>query len=422
MPVRNGYRPILRLFDFLRVWLSFSPAVPYFSGHPCPERVEGLLRRLALFPGCVVRGRLKPGEFEGVPLGVAGALFGRLRRRRYVLPPLRLEPPSCRLFGRLSSFPPDPMDLPHRGRPPVAARPGMELFEGVEIPAPDAAAFGKQGSVFVRPGAEGSGLLEQRGVAGEGFPELPAERHAIAFDPGAFAQGVPGRQDLPAAVGEGGNGPGMTPAEGGAPDIPRNAGERVVVRRPVDLVRTVRPFSGGPAAIPPDTLAPDLLLPDLLSPVLPFPIGHVVERRLLGLGARPAFGQPGPDLGVGHGGFPVVAGPVAVGPPVGNIEGERRPVDIDVEAVAMARRGRIDGLARRPGVGEQERPVDGQPLGRGNSERIAVIETDIAVPVADLVMAEADPAAVVGTAGNQDARLPTGLPAGRATGIGPQDP
>ena len=31
LTVRNGYRPILRLFDFLRVWLSFSPAVPYFS-------------------------------------------------------------------------------------------------------------------------------------------------------------------------------------------------------------------------------------------------------------------------------------------------------------------------------------------------------------------------------------------------------
>ena len=85
----------------------------------------------------------------------------------------------------------------------------------------------------------------------------------------------------------------------------------------------------------------------------------------------------------------------------------------------MARRRRIDGLARRPGVGEQERPVDGQPLGRGDGEGIAVIETDIAVPVADLVMAEADPAAVVGMAGNQHARLPADLPAGRTAGRAP---
>ena len=92
----------------------------------------------------------------------------------------------------------------------------------------------------------------------------------------------------------------------------------------------------------------------------------------------------------------------------------------------MACRRRIDRLARRPGVGEQERPVHGQPLGRGDGQRIAVIETDIAVPVADLVMAEADPAAVVGPAGNQHARLPAGLPAGFAAGLpaglGPQDP
>ena len=139
------------------------------------------------------------------------------------------------------------MHLPHRGRTPVTARLGMELLEGVEVPAPDAAVFGEQGSVFVRPGAEGPGLPEQCGVAGKGFPELPAERHGIAFDAGAFAQGVPGRQDLPAAVGEGGDGPGMTPAEGGAPDIPRDAGQRIVVRRGADPGDPVRPASGGPA-------------------------------------------------------------------------------------------------------------------------------------------------------------------------------
>ena len=93
-------------------------------------------------------------------------------------------------------------------------------------------------------------------MAGEGFPELPAERHGIAVDAGTFAQGVPGRQNLPAAVGEGGDSPGMTPAESGAPDIPRDAGQCVVVRRgadPGDPVRPVRRFSGGTACVPPGT-------------------------------------------------------------------------------------------------------------------------------------------------------------------------
>ena len=53
----------------------------------------------------------------------------------------------------------DPMHEPHRGRAPVAARAGMEFFEGVEVLAPDAAALGQQGGEVIRPGAKGRGLF-----------------------------------------------------------------------------------------------------------------------------------------------------------------------------------------------------------------------------------------------------------------------
>ena len=122
----------------------------------------------------------------------------------------------------------------------------------------------------------------------------------------------------------------MTPAEGGPPDIPRNAGQCVVVCGRPYLARLALCFAGGSASV----------LPGTLPAVLPYALGHVVERRLLGLRPRPAFGQPGPDLGVRHRNFAVV-----VGSPVGDIEGEWRPVDIDVEPLAMACCGRIDRLA-----------------------------------------------------------------------------
>ena len=138
--------------------------------------------------------------------------------------------------------------------------------------------------------------------------------------------------------------------------------------------------------------------------VLPYAIGHVVERRFLGLRARPAFGEIRPDLGIRHRRFPVV-----VGPPVGDIEGERRPVGIDVEPLAMARRGGIDRFSRGPCIGQQERPVHGQSLGRCDGEGITVVEADIAVPVADLVVAERYGLPVLGVRRYQDTRLRTGL-------------
>ena len=95
------------------------------------------------------------------------------------------------------------MHVPHRGRAPVAASPGMEVLEGVEVLAGDAAALGQQGSEFARPGAEGLGLFQQHRMAGERLAVGSAERHGIAFNAGSFAEIVVRRQNLPAAVGEG---------------------------------------------------------------------------------------------------------------------------------------------------------------------------------------------------------------------------
>ena len=188
----------------------------------------------------------------------------------------------------------------------------------------------------------------------------------------------------------------MAPAKGGAPDIPRDAGQRVVIGcRTRISTGLALGFAG---------LIRLLFLPDILTAVLPYTIGHVVERRLLRLRARPAFGQIRPDLGVRHRNFPVV-----VGSPVGDIECERRPVDVNVEPLAMARCGGIDGFTRRPRVGQQERPVHGQPLGGGNSEGIAVIEADIAVPVADFVVMERYGPPILGPCRYQDTWLRTGL-------------
>ena len=75
----------------------------------------------------------------------------------------------------------------------------------------------------------------------------------------------------------------------------------------------------------------------------------------------------------------------------------------------MACRGGIDRLTRGPRIGQQERPVHGQPLGGGDGEGITVIEPDIAVPVADLVVAERDGPPIFGTRRYQDTRLRSGL-------------
>ena len=137
---------------------------------------------------------------------------------------------------------------------------------------PDAAALGEQGREFVRPGAEGRGLFQQHGVPAEGFSKCPTERHRVTLGAGSLAEFIVSRQNLPTAVYERSYGLGVAPAESGAPDIPCDAGQRVVVRRSADLARIAPGFAGGSA----------IGLPNILPPVFPYAIGHVVERRLLG--------------------------------------------------------------------------------------------------------------------------------------------
>ena len=79
--------------------------------------------------------------------------------RLHFLAHLGLEPLLIRL-------PLDLVHVAHRGRAPVAARAGMEVLEGVEIPAPDGAMLGQQGGEVIRPGTEGRGLFQQHGMGG----------------------------------------------------------------------------------------------------------------------------------------------------------------------------------------------------------------------------------------------------------------
>ena len=295
----------------------------------CSEVIFGFDRRDGIgAPGrcCVMTGRLYPGPVPRHRIGAPGCLGMTAFQRQLPLPQLGFRS-LCLLFRPAL----DAVHVPHRGRAPVASRAGMEVLESVEVLAGDTAALGEQGREVVRPGAEGLGLFQQHGMAGERLAVGSAERHRIALRAGAFTEIVISRENLPAAVGEGGDRPGMTPAEGGAPDIPRDAGQRVVVRRRTDITRLTPGFSEGSASV----------LPDILPTIFPYAIGHVVERCFLRLRARPAFGQIRSDLGVRHRRFPIV-----VRSPVGDVEGERRPVDVDVEPLAMARRGGVDRLTR----------------------------------------------------------------------------
>ena len=255
-------------------------------------------------------GRLHPGRVPHHRIGTPGR-FGTATLQRQLL----LAKFGFRLLCLLFHLTPDAMHMPHRGRSPVLARPSMEVLEGIKVLAGDAAALGQQGRKVVWSGTEGLSLFQQRRMAGERLLESPAECHRVAFSAGLFTEIVVCRQNLLAAIGEGGNRLGMTPAEGGAPDIPRDANQRVVVRGCTDIPRHTLGFARGPNPV----------LRDILPPVFPDTIRHVVECCFLRLRARPALGQILPDLGVRHRNFPVV-----VGPPVSGIEGERRPVDVDV--------------------------------------------------------------------------------------------
>ena len=69
----------------------------------------------------------------------------------------------------------------------MASRPGMEVLEGIEVLAGDAAALGQQGREVARPGAESLGLFQQHRMAGErlleGFVKLtgftPKSRYIV---------------------------------------------------------------------------------------------------------------------------------------------------------------------------------------------------------------------------------------------------
>ena len=121
------------------------------------------------------------------------------------------------------------------------------------------------------------------------------------------------------------------------------------------------------------------------------PAHTVVVCRLFGRRAFPRLRQMLHDLIVGDD----LVGLVRVDAPVRGFVGGRVSIDVDVESFAVPGGGRIDGLARGPGVGQQEGGVDGEPLCGGDGEGVAVIEPDVAVVVADLVVVERNGAAVV---------------------------
>ena len=96
---------------------------------------------------------------------------------------------------------------------------------------------------------------------------------------------------------------------------------------------------------------------------------------------------------------------VRIGPLRGDLERERVAVVVGVQRAPVPGRRGVDRLAREPGVGEQEGLVDGDALGRRDRHRVAVIEADVAEEVADLVVPERDPAAVLRMPVDPQARL-----------------
>ena len=116
----------------------------------CPGVIFGFDRRdgvEVLGRRGVTIGRLHPGRVPRHRIGAPGRFGAAALQRQLPLPQF-----GFRLLCFLFRLTLDPMHVPHRGRPPVAPRAGMEFLEGVEVLAADAAALGKQGGEFVRPG------------------------------------------------------------------------------------------------------------------------------------------------------------------------------------------------------------------------------------------------------------------------------
>ena len=123
---------------------------------------------------------------------------------------------------------------------------------------------------------------------------------------------------------------------------------------------------------------------------------RVIERRRLGRTPRPALAEIGEDDIVGG-----LEREGVLRRPGDDIEDERAPVEVEVEALAVAGGRGVDGLAGRLVVGVEEDPVGGEPLGRGDGQRIAVVETDAAVIITYLVVMEADRAPRIGAPGDE---------------------
>ena len=199
----------------------------------CPGVIFGFDRRDGVdVPGrcCVTIGRLHPGRVPRHRIGTHGRFGGAALQRQLPLPQF-----GFRLLCLLFRFLLYPMHVPHRGRAPVPASPGMEFLEGVEVLAGNAAALGQQGCEVVRPGAKGRCLFLQHGMAGERLAVGSAERHGVAFNAGPLAEIAICRENLSSAIDESAHRLGVTPAEGSAPDIPRDASQRVVVRSCADI-------------------------------------------------------------------------------------------------------------------------------------------------------------------------------------------
>ena len=127
---------------------------------------------------------------------------------------------------------------------------------------------------------------------------------------------------------------------------------------------------------------------------------RIIERRRLGRAARPALAEIGEDDIVGG-----LERDGVLRRPGDDVEDQRAPVEVEVEALAVAGRRGVDGLAGRFGISVEEDPVGGEPLRRGDGERIAVLETDAAVIIPYLVVMEAHLAPRIGAPGDEHAVL-----------------
>ena len=287
-------------------------------------------------------------------------------------------------------LPPLPMHLPHHGRAAVAAGALVQGLEVVEVVGVDARALGQQALEDPRFGPKRCSLPHQRPVPLQGLAEGRAQRHCLAFIARPFAQRIPGRQNLGTLRREGVHRRAVAPAGDRVADVPCDTLAEVVVRRGVGVGRAGLPHAvrAGPAAA------------HRFPGIAPRAVRDVVERRLLGLGARPALRQIPTDFRVRHRHVGIV-----LRPPLGDIEGQGRAVDVDVDPLPVPGRGGIDGLPCRPVVHQQEGAVHRQTLGRGDGHGVAVVEANVAAKIADLVVAEGNAPAVVGARGDENRGL-----------------